>query len=47
MQIINQLQAEQNGGSARGYQELVIPLADPTAANQAGGRTVCLCVANA
>src|SRR5690348_15684638 len=35
------------GSSARGYQESVIPLADLTAADQAGGRAVCLCAARA
>jgi hypothetical protein len=36
----------QNGGSARGYQELLAPLAIPSTAEQAGGRAVCLCIAS-
>jgi hypothetical protein len=39
--------AEQNGGSARGYQELSARLAIPTTAEQAGGQAVCLCIASA
>src|SRR6185312_7533511 len=35
----------QNGGSARGYQELPAPLAIPTTPEQAAARPVCLCTA--
>jgi hypothetical protein len=37
----------QNGGSARGYQELSTPLAIPTTAGQAGGQAVYLCILHA
>ena len=35
------------GGSARGYQELFVPLANPVTALQVGGRAVCLCAVSA
>jgi hypothetical protein len=38
--------AAHNGGSARGYQELSAPLANPTTAEPTGGQAVCLCMAS-
>jgi hypothetical protein len=35
------------GASTRGYQELPVPLAIPTTAEQAAAKAVCLCIASA
>jgi hypothetical protein len=39
--IDSELASAQNGGSARGYQELSTLLAIPATAEQAGGQPVC------
>jgi hypothetical protein len=41
------LEADHNGGSACGYQELSAPLAIPTTATIAGVHAVCLCIGRA